>query len=339
MFVVVPEAAQTGECFAPDARQAARYLSRHALPAAGAAIDVVHRHGLVAAGPVGRTLAGACRRPRSRCVVRHLLVMGLALSAGAMLLGWSADRLRRRGVGRESFYAVIAIAFHRRADDAHPAVAGADLHPMDDHRRRRCRHRAELRHPARNTFPREMSARANAALNILHLGGAFALQYLTGVIVSWWPAVSGHPPADAYQAAFGFSVVLQLVALLWFLCSARRATVPTFLATRRPTRYTLALGAARPGAPHSYTRAGSGNRPPRCVGSGAGRALAADRRQLGSPMREPCNVGCAQRPLGCRGARGGSAFERCRPRRPRARTLAPKLLVVSVTYAGGRVTP
>jgi predicted MFS family arabinose efflux permease len=44
-------------------------------------------------------------------VVHHLLIMGLALSAGAMLLGWSADRLRRRGVGREAYYAAIAIVF------------------------------------------------------------------------------------------------------------------------------------------------------------------------------------------------------------------------------------
>ena len=31
-------------------------------------------------------------------VVHHLLVMGVALSLGALLLGWGADRLRRRGV-------------------------------------------------------------------------------------------------------------------------------------------------------------------------------------------------------------------------------------------------
>ena len=54
-------------------------------------------------------------------------------------------------------------------------------------------------------FPKEMSARANAALNILHLGGAFLLQYVTGVIVSLWPPEAGHPPAEAYEAAFGLS--------------------------------------------------------------------------------------------------------------------------------------
>jgi hypothetical protein len=79
-----------------------------------------------------------------------------------------------------------------------------------------------------------MSGRANAALNILHLSGAFALQYLTGVIVSCWPPISGHPPAEAYEAAFGFSVILQLLALLWFLGSTRLARIPRFSASRRP---------------------------------------------------------------------------------------------------------
>src|SRR5262249_11685477 len=87
-------------------------------------------------------------------------------------------------------------------------------------------------------FPKEMSGRANAALNILHLSGAFALQYLTGVILSWWSPVSGHPPAEAYEAAFGLSVVLQLLALLWFLASARLARIPRFSASRRAQRQT-----------------------------------------------------------------------------------------------------
>jgi hypothetical protein len=72
---------------------------------------------------------------------------------------------------------------------------------------------------------------------------ARALQYLTGVILSWWSPVSGHPPAEAYETAFGLSVVLQLIALLWFLVSARLATIPRFSASRRSERHTYPLGA------------------------------------------------------------------------------------------------
>lgn len=185
-------------------------------------------------------------------VVRHLLMMGVALSGAAVLLGWSADRLRRRGLGREAFYAVIATAFIAAqmtlilrlpvpafvpwsiiaAVGAATVLSFAILPEY---------------------FPKEMSARANAALNILHLGGAFALQYLTGVIVSWWPAVSGHPPAEAYEAAFGFAVVLQLIALLWFLGTARLAMVPTFLVRPQPA---TRMAARQPIPRLSYTHAG-----------------------------------------------------------------------------------
>jgi MFS family permease len=180
-------------------------------------------------------------------VVQRLLVMGFALSAGAMLLGWSADRLRRHGIGREAYYAVIAFLFITAqmmlvlrvpvpsfipwgiiaAVGAATVLSFAMLPEY---------------------FPKEMSGRANAALNILHLGGAFALQYVTGVIVSWWPPVSGHPPAEAYEAAFGLSVVVQLLALLWFLCSARWATIPRFSPTCRQPRMQPAL------APLQHTR-------------------------------------------------------------------------------------
>ncbi|MGE0769454.1 MAG: MFS transporter [Hyphomicrobiaceae bacterium] len=164
-------------------------------------------------------------------VVHHLLVMGVALSIGALLLGWGADRLRRRGIARETVLAVIAIAFIAAqlalavrapiptyiswcliaAVGAATVLSFAILPEY---------------------FPKEMSARANAALNILHLAGAFLLQYVTGVIVSLWPPEAGHPPAEAYQAAVGLGVILQSVALLWFLVTARAAQAPVFRAPR-----------------------------------------------------------------------------------------------------------
>lgn len=164
-------------------------------------------------------------------VVHHLLVMGVALSLGALLLGWGADRLRRRGIARETFLAVVAIVFMVAqlalalrvpiptyiswgliaAVGAATVLSFAILPEY---------------------FPKEMSARANAALNILHLAGAFLLQYVTGVIVSLWPPEAGHPPAEAYQAAVGLGVILQSVALLWFLVTARAAQAPVFRALR-----------------------------------------------------------------------------------------------------------
>jgi hypothetical protein len=172
-----------------------------------------------------------------------------------MLLGWSADRLRRHGIGREAYYAVIALLFitaqmmlilHVPMPSFIPwgiiaAVGAATVLSF-----------AMLP----EYFPMEISGRANAALNILHLGGAFALQYLTGVIVSRWPSVSGHPPVEAYEVAFGLSVVVQLLALLWFLCSARWATIPRFSATCRPQRMGPALASLQHNRRRRYATAG-----------------------------------------------------------------------------------
>ena len=65
-------------------------------------------------------------------------------------------------------------------------------------------------------FPLEIAARANGALNLLHFGWAFVVQYGIGLVVGQWAPQDGHYPMVAYQAAFGLSVALQAAALVWF---------------------------------------------------------------------------------------------------------------------------
>jgi hypothetical protein len=66
-------------------------------------------------------------------------------------------------------------------------------------------------------FPKEIAARANGALNLLHFGCAFAVQYGIGFVVGHWPALDGHYPIVAYQYAFGLSLAFQAAALVWFI--------------------------------------------------------------------------------------------------------------------------
>lgn len=73
-------------------------------------------------------------------------------------------------------------------------------------------------------YPKEMSGRANAALNLLHVGGAFVLQSAAGSIIAMWPQTHGAYPAEAHQAAMGTMFLLQLTAFAWF-ASPRRLTV------------------------------------------------------------------------------------------------------------------
>lgn len=39
-------------------------------------------------------------------------------------------------------------------------------------------------------FPKEMAGQANAALNVFHIGGAFAVQEFIGWIVDRWPSMA-----------------------------------------------------------------------------------------------------------------------------------------------------
>jgi MFS family permease len=148
-------------------------------------------------------------------LLRHLLVMAIALSLGALLWGVAVDRLRRRGVGPRALLGLAATMFIAAqlalilrlplpsyvpwivvaAVGAGTVLSYAIL--------------AEY-------FPAELAGRANAALNLFHIGGAFVVQYMTGLVVQLWSPTVGHYPEIAYQTAFAFNVSLQIAAGIWF---------------------------------------------------------------------------------------------------------------------------
>jgi len=149
-------------------------------------------------------------------VVTYLLAMAAALSLGALLLGVAADRLRRRGVGPETILTTVATLFMAvqlglifRAPvpsmvlwTVVAAVGAATVLSY-----------AMLA----EYFPKELAGRANGALNVFHIGGAFVVQYSTGLVIQQWTGQNGHYPAIAYQVAFGVNLMLQAVALIWFV--------------------------------------------------------------------------------------------------------------------------
>jgi MFS family permease len=75
-------------------------------------------------------------------------------------------------------------------------------------------------------FPKEIAGQANAALNLLHIGGAFVLQEAIGLIVNHWPSLGGHYPPLAYKTAFALVVLLQIGGIIWFVPSLRMARAP-----------------------------------------------------------------------------------------------------------------
>jgi MFS family permease len=157
-------------------------------------------------------------------VVTQLFAMAIALSVGGLLLGSIADQMRRRGIGPERLFALLAMLFIAaqlalilRLPVPSPllwsavAVVGAGT---------------VLSYASvAEYFPTELTGRANAVLNTLHFGWAFVLQYAIGLVLQQWPSHDGHYPIIAYQVAFSFSLCLQIAALAWFEL-ARGARIP-----------------------------------------------------------------------------------------------------------------
>ena len=147
--------------------------------------------------------------------VAQMFLMAVGLSLGALLLGAMADRLRKcnirtevllAGVGALFIVAELALVLLIPLPSLLPwsivSIAGAatvlSFAVIADY------------------FPKEFAARANGALNLLHFGWAFTVQYGIGLVVEQWPSQDGHYPVAAYQAAFGLCLALQAATLVWF---------------------------------------------------------------------------------------------------------------------------
>lgn len=147
--------------------------------------------------------------------VGQLFLMAVGLSLGALLLGMMADRLRKRNIRTEVLLAGVGALFIAAQLVLVLRVPLPSLLPW-----------SVVSIAGASTvlsfaviaeyFPREFAARANGALNLLHFGWAFVVQYGIGFVVGQWSPQDGHYPIVAYQTAFGLSLALQAAALLWF---------------------------------------------------------------------------------------------------------------------------
>ena len=166
-------------------------------------------------------------------IVRHLFVMALALCAGALLFGIVAQRLRSYGIPTQ----IVLIA-------AAVLLIGAELALI-------------MRLPVpsylvwaiigslgaatvlsftilADYFPSEITGQATAALNLLHIGGAFILQYAIGIGIDFWGSVAGHYPPAAYQITLAVILCLQMIAFAWFVNSE----LPTWQPSRMSMKQT-----------------------------------------------------------------------------------------------------
>ena len=148
-------------------------------------------------------------------MTRHLFVMAIALSLGALLMGLAADRLRRRGVEPKTFLGLVAavlimmqLALILRLPVpsylAWAIVASAGAATVLSYS------------ILADYFAKELAGWTNAALNVFHVAGAFAVQYGIGLVLQCWIPEDGHYSEIAFQSAFGLNIAVQVVAWFWF---------------------------------------------------------------------------------------------------------------------------
>src|SRR5262249_12459221 len=179
-------------------------------------------------------------------VVEHLSVMAFAVCTSALLLGLVAKCLRHRGIKTKWVLAgVLVLSMAAQA----ALLVGCPLPSYLLWSQIAAAGAATVLSFAILTeyFPKELSGRANAALNLLHVGVAFLLQTGTGLIIAWWPQCDGGYPAEAHQTAMAALLGLEVGALGWFALSATRMPIP------RPTSSVLNLWATA----HSHSALGS----------------------------------------------------------------------------------
>ena len=155
----------------------------------------------------------------------NLLLMAIASSVSAFLLGFIVHKVRKLDISPRALLGFVAIVFFLAQGAAllrvplplclpWGVVAAISTATVLSY--------AVLA----DFFPKELAGRANAALNVFHIGCAFVTQYATGLVVQLWLPQQGHYPEVAYQAAFGINLAVQLVAWFWFLVPVfdKRAT-------------------------------------------------------------------------------------------------------------------
>jgi len=66
-------------------------------------------------------------------------------------------------------------------------------------------------------FGPKISGRALTAANILVFLFAFVVQYLFGVVVHYWPRLTGSNIKDGFKVGLSVLVLLELIALIWYV--------------------------------------------------------------------------------------------------------------------------
>ena len=166
------------------------------------------------AGPWLRDVAGLGRA----AVASHLLIISGSMGAGFLLMGLLTERLTRLGLrpmtvagaGMIGFLITVALLAAGGTDTALWLLLAATGFLATS---------GSLSYALLSQhFARDLAGRANTAQNVLVFAAAFGTQWGIGLVLSAWedPITHRYDPAG-YQVAFAGTVVLQALALAWFV--------------------------------------------------------------------------------------------------------------------------
>lgn len=175
------------------------------------------------AGPWLRDVAGLDRTT----VAGYLALIATAMIAGYILMGAAAERLSRLGVkpitvagfGMSVFLLVQVTLILQWTGAALPLwmlfgfFGTTGIIPY-----------AVLS----QSFPAHLAGRVNTGLNVLVFLGAFAAQWVIGVLIDLWPvtAAGGYAPRG-YQVAFLMMFSLQAMGMTWYCLSSAQVRAAT----------------------------------------------------------------------------------------------------------------
>ena len=160
----------------------------------------------------------------------HLLLVGIAILAAYFALGFFATALGRRGIGARHLFAagfglhtlMLAVIITRALPSTYLAWVlygmGTAVNVLSFT-------------VLSEGFPRELTARANTALNLLLFSCSFALQWGIGIVIDAARAAVGVDTVGGLRLAFVLVLVAQVLALVWFAFGWRRHANPASLAS------------------------------------------------------------------------------------------------------------
>jgi predicted MFS family arabinose efflux permease len=152
---------------------------------------------------------------------RHLLVMGIAILVGYIGLGLFATRLARRGItARHLFAAGFGLSIFALALIVLRVIPFTYL-PWTLYGFGSAVNVLAFTVLSEG-FPRELTARANTALNLLMFSGSFAAQWGIGLLVDAARIALGMDTAGGLRLAFALVLVIDVAAYGWLLLGWRR---------------------------------------------------------------------------------------------------------------------